>query len=309
MIEVSHLTKSYGPIEAVHDLSFSVKRGEIVGFLGENGAGKSTTMNMLTGCLAPTSGEIRIDGISMPDEPLKAKRHIGYLPEVPPLYPDLTVKEYLEYIFTAKKCRLNRKEHIAEICELTRIEGVFHQLIRSLSKGYRQRVGMAQALIGHPPLLILDEPTASLDVRQIVDIRRLITDVGRNRTVILSSHILPEVQMVCGRILLISGGKLVADDTTESLLQKGSSGYSYMLRTDAPAVQVEKLADREVYPYGDEQPDMHKYRIEDLEPEEAENLLHALVTAGYRVGELARITRTLEDVFLQVVEEEGGKPL
>ena len=208
MIQVTHVTKKYGNIVAVDDLTFTVNSGEILGFLGPNGAGKSTTMNMLTGYISSTSGELTIGGINILEDPLAAKKLIGYLPEHPPLYLDMTVREYLNFMFDLKGVRLPREQHIEEICELTKIRDVAHRLIRNLSKGYRQRVGIAQALLGNPPVLILDEPTVGLDPSQIIEIRSLIKALGKHHTVILSSHILSEVQAVCERIVVINKGKL-----------------------------------------------------------------------------------------------------
>ncbi|MCI8497016.1 MAG: ABC transporter ATP-binding protein, partial [Clostridiales bacterium] len=213
MIEVCHLTRRYGRHCAVNDLSFSVKEGEILGFLGPNGAGKTTTMNILTGYLSATEGTVSIGGHDILDHPKEAKRCIGYLPEIPPLYPDMTALEYLSFLFDLKKVKLPKKEHLKEVCRLTRIEDVSGRLIAHLSKGYRQRVGLAQALLGNPPVLILDEPTVGLDPRQIIEIRDLIRELGKTHTVILSSHILPEIQATCKRILILHEGRLVADGT------------------------------------------------------------------------------------------------
>ena len=186
MIEVRNLTKRYGDKQAVNDISFSVEKGEILGFLGPNGAGKSTTMNMLTGYISSTSGQILINGVDILEDPIKAKANIGYLPEIPPLYVDMTVDSYLGFMYDLKKCKLPRKAHLKEICDLCKISGVRHRLIRNLSKGYKQRVGLAQALINNPPVLILDEPTVGLDPNQIIEIRTLIKKLGKNHTVILS---------------------------------------------------------------------------------------------------------------------------
>ena len=217
MIEVQNLTKRYGSHLAVDRISFRVEEGEILGFLGPNGAGKSTTMNILTGYLSASEGTVKINGYDILEEPQKAKASIGYLPEHPPLYLDMTVREYLNFMYDLKKCTLPREPHIAEICRIMKITDVYGRLIKNLSKGYRQRVGFAQALIGNPPVLILDEPTVGLDPNQIIEIRSLIKSLGKHHTVILSSHILPEIQAVCDRIVIISGGKIVADDTAANL--------------------------------------------------------------------------------------------
>ena len=217
MIEINHLVKKYGQNYALNDISFSVKEGEVVGFLGPNGAGKTTTMNILTGYLSATSGSAKIAGIDILDNPMEAKKHIGFLPEHPPLYLDMTVKEYLNFVYNLKKCTLNRKAHLSEICSVIRIEDVYKRPIGHLSKGYRQRVGIAQAIIGNPDVLIFDEPTVGLDPTQIIEIRNLITNLGKKHTIILSSHILPEVQSVCGRVVIINKGKIVADAKTGEL--------------------------------------------------------------------------------------------
>lgn len=217
MIEITNLVKKYGGHCAVNDISFRIEAGEIVGFLGPNGAGKSTTMNILTGYLSATSGSAKIDGIDILENPLKAKRRIGFLPEQPPLYTDMTVREYLNFVYDLKHCTLNRKKHLEEICRVVQIDNVENRIIGHLSKGYRQRVGIAQALIGNPPVLIFDEPTVGLDPRQIIDIRNLIKSLGEKHTVILSTHILSEVQAVCDRIIVIDKGNLVADERTSEI--------------------------------------------------------------------------------------------
>ena len=217
MIDINHLIKRYGTNFAVNDISFTVEQGEIMGFLGPNGAGKTTTLNILTGYLSATSGNAKIAGVDILDHPLEAKSHIGFLPEQPPLYLDMTVKEYLNFVYDLKKCTLNRKKHLEEICEVVRISEVFPRLIKHLSKGYRQRVGLAQALVGNPEVLIFDEPTVGLDPKQIIEIRNLIKALGHNHTIILSTHILPEVQAVCDRIVVINKGKIIADEKTENL--------------------------------------------------------------------------------------------
>lgn len=218
MIRVSHLTKRYGSHAAVSDISFHIEKGVIYGFLGPNGAGKSTTMNIITGCLSATEGEVLIAGHNIQREPLKAKRHIGYLPEIPPVYMDMTPREYLTFVLGAKGVKKKDWEgQLANAMEKTDIAHMQHRLIRNLSKGYRQRVGIAQALLGDPEIIILDEPTVGLDPRQIIEIRTLIRELGKDHTVILSSHILSEVQSVCDKVLIMANGKLQAGDTTENL--------------------------------------------------------------------------------------------
>lgn len=217
MIEVKHLRKKYGDKLALDDVSFSVAKGEVLGFLGPNGAGKSTTMNILTGYISLSEGSVKIHGHDILDAPLKAKRHIGYLPEIPPLYPDMTVKSYLNFLFDLKKVKRNKKQHINEVCDLVKITNIFGRLIKNLSKGYKQRVGLAGALLGYPAILILDEPTVGLDPKQIIEIRDLIGSLKTKHTIILSSHILPEIQAVCDRVLVINNGKIVADGAPSKL--------------------------------------------------------------------------------------------
>lgn len=241
MIEVKNLTKRYGSHCAVDNISFQVDEGQILGFLGPNGAGKSTTMNILTGYLSATDGTVTINGHDILDEPNEAKANIGYLPEQPPLYLDMTVREYLDFMFDLKKCALPRKKHIMEICKVMKIENVYGRLIKNLSKGYKQRVGMAQALIGNPPVLILDEPTVGLDPKQIIEIRSLIKSLGKHHTVILSSHILPEIEAVCDRIVVINEGKIVADDTAANLSAKFSEDSRLHVVVAGPVKETAEL--------------------------------------------------------------------
>ena len=217
MIEVKNLTKRYGDIKALDDISFTVDTGEVLGFLGPNGAGKSTTMNIITGYISSTSGTVTVDGTEILENPRETKRKIGYLPEIPPLYPEMTVRKYLEFMFDLKKVKLPKKEHIEEIMRLVRITDMADRLIKNLSKGYRQRVGFGQALLGNPPVLILDEPTVGLDPKQIIEIRKLIRSLGKKHTVIFSSHVLSEISATCDRIIVISEGRLVADSKADEL--------------------------------------------------------------------------------------------
>ena len=217
MIEVKNLTKRYGDIKALDDISFTVDTGEVLGFLGPNGAGKSTTMNIITGYISSASGTVTVDGTEILENPRETKRKIGYLPEIPPLYPEMTVRKYLEFMFDLKKVKLPKKEHIEEIMRLVRITDMADRLIKNLSKGYRQRVGFGQALLGNPPVLILDEPTVGLDPKQIIEIRKLIRSLGKKHTVIFSSHVLSEISATCDRIIVISEGRLVADSKADEL--------------------------------------------------------------------------------------------
>lgn len=241
MIEVKNLTKHYGSKKAVSNISFTAHDGQILGFLGPNGAGKSTTMNILTGYLSSTEGQALIDGSDILEDPIGAKRRIGYLPEQPPLYFDMTVDEYLNFVYRLKCCRLPKKSHLNEICEIVKITDVRKRLIKNLSKGYKQRVGFAQALVGNPSVLVLDEPTVGLDPKQIIEIRTLIKRLGKNHTVILSSHILPEVQAVCDRIVVINKGRIVADDNAESLAKNLSADHKLVLHAEGSPEEIKRL--------------------------------------------------------------------
>ena len=241
MIEVKNLVKRYGNYLAVDHLSFHVDKGQIYGFLGPNGAGKSTTMNIMTGYLASTEGEVLINGMNILEEPEKVKRCIGYLPEQPPLYFDMTVEEYLKFVADLKKIeRTKRKEQIEKVMEMTGIADVRQRLIRNLSKGYRQRVGLAQAILGYPEILILDEPTVGLDPKQIIEIRELIRSLSKNHTIILSSHILSEISAVCDYVMIINHGKLIASDTTENLekMTMGSNTLEMEVKGKKEKVQI-----------------------------------------------------------------------
>lgn len=238
MIEVKNLSKSYGSKLAVDNISFTANDSEILGFLGPNGAGKSTTMNILTGYLSSSGGQALIDGTDILEDPYAAKKSLGYLPEQPPLYMDMTVSEYLNFVYGLKRCKYPKRSHLGEICELVRIADVKDRVIRNLSKGYRQRVGLAQALVGNPRTLILDEPTVGLDPKQIIEIRTLIKKLGKNHSVILSSHILPEVQAVCDRVVVIDKGKIVANDTAENLSRQLSSEHKLIVHIEGPSEEI-----------------------------------------------------------------------
>lgn len=244
MIEITHLTKKYGNHVAVDDVSLTVEKGKIYGFLGPNGAGKSTTMNIITGYLGATAGEVKINGFDIFKQPEEAKKCIGYLPEIPPLYVEMTVREYMEFAADLKKIpKAQRKEAIQEAMEMTGILEMKERLIRNLSKGYKQRVGFAQAILGFPEVIILDEPTVGLDPKQIIEIRDLIKKLGENHTVILSSHILSEISAVCDHIFIISKGKLVASDTTENLTERMQGGRELVLTVKGEKEQIQKLVD------------------------------------------------------------------
>ncbi len=238
MIEVSHLTKRYGKHLAVNDLSFTVESGQVLGLLGPNGAGKSTTMNILTGYLSSTEGQVLIGGVDILSDPIAAKKKIGYLPELPPLYMEMTVHEYLSFVCDLKGVKTYKANQINEVCEHVRITHVRDRLIKNLSKGYRQRVGLAQALINNPELIVLDEPTVGLDPKEIIEICNLIRMIGKTHTVIFSSHILSEVQSVCDRIVVINKGNLIANDTPENLYKALSQSHHLLVRVMGQAEEI-----------------------------------------------------------------------
>lgn len=312
MIEVKNLTKRYGTNLALDNVSFTVEEGTIVGFLGPNGAGKSTCMNIVTGYLSATSGEVLVAGKNTLDEPLEVKKLIGYLPELPPLYMDMTVKEYLNFMYDLKKAKLPREQHIKEICQLVKIEGVYNRLVGNLSKGYKQRVGIAQALIGNPPVLILDEPTVGLDPKQIIEIRDLIKRLGKNHTVILSSHILPEVQAVCERIIVINNGKLVADGATDTLAHDLSKDHRLLLRAEGPEREMVHAIRAlpkiiEVISLGEKEPGIFEISIETDPSWDPRRDLFALMTRkGWPMMALKNMDLTLEDLFLQLTSTDAA---
>ena len=310
MIEVRHLSKRYGTHLAVDDLSFSIDRGVVYGFLGPNGAGKSTTMNIMTGCLGATEGEVLIDGHNVAEEPMEAKKHIGYLPELPPLYGDMTPEEYLRFVARAKGLRREESaRQIETVMEKTRIADVRKRLIRNLSKGYRQRVGIAQALLGNPEVIILDEPTVGLDPAQIIEIRELIRELGKEHTLVLSSHILSEVQAVCDSILILSKGRLVACDTAENLtkLMRGRENLRLLTRAEEETVRpiVEKVDGVESLAFAEED----GLTAVDVTPVEGQDVREALFNAFAETKvpllELRTEKASLEDVFLELTGGEA----
>lgn len=311
MIEVQNLCKQYGRIKAVQDISFNINEGEIVGFLGPNGAGKSTTMNILTGYLSASSGKVTVGGVDILEDPMGVKKQIGYLPEQPPLYLDMTVKEYLNFIYNLKGLKLSRKAHIDEVCHLVRIDHVYNRLIGNLSKGYKQRVGVAQALLGNPKVLILDEPTVGLDPKQIIEIRNLIKHLGRNHTIILSSHILSEVQAVCERLIVINQGQIVADGTPTELSNSLRTDHKLVVRIAGPQenvyqalISMSQITD--VSTVGEKEPGVFEFTIESKQGSDVRRDLFEMASKnnwplmGLRNNEL-----TLEDVFLQLISKGG----
>lgn len=312
MIEVKNLTKRYGTHCAVNNISFQVEEGEILGFLGPNGAGKSTTMNILTGYLSATDGDVTINGHNILEEPNEAKANIGYLPEQPPLYPDMTVREYLNFMYDLKKCALPRVKHITEICKVMKIEHVYGRLIKNLSKGYKQRVGMAQALIGNPPVLILDEPTVGLDPNQIIEIRSLIRSLGKHHTVILSSHILPEIEAVCDRIVVINQGKIVADDTAANLSAKFSEDRRMRVSVAGPTKEIADLIAgiggvEKVTVLDNKEPGVAEFAI-DLEEgaDIRRDLFVRLAQKEWPLLYSKPLTMSLEDIFINLTMRQNG---
>ena len=311
MIEVKNLTKRYGNNVALDHVSFTVEDGSILGFLGPNGAGKSTTMNIVTGYLSATEGTVSISGHDILDEPNEARKLIGYLPELPPLYLDMTVQEYLNFMYDLKKVKLPREKHIREICSLTKIQNVYKRLIGNLSKGYRQRVGIAQALLGNPPVLILDEPTVGLDPKQIIEIRNLIKNLGRNHTIILSSHILSEVQAVCERVIIINSGKLVADGATDRLAHDLSTDHRIIARIAGPehdVLHAIRAMDKvvEVVSMGEKEPRVYEYHIEAEMDQDIRRDLFALLTRkGWPLMSSRNTDLTLEEIFLRLTSGEN----
>lgn len=315
MIEVENLVKRYGGHLAVDHLSFTVEKGYVCGFLGPNGAGKSTTMNMMTGYLAPTEGEVRVDGHSVTQDPAGAKACIGYLPEQPPLYVDMTVREYLEFAAGLKRIpRGERAAQLDRILEMTRTADVSGRLIRNLSKGYRQRVGIAAALLGTPKIIILDEPTVGLDPAQMIEIRSLIRDLGKTHTVILSSHILSEVQTVCDRVLIIAHGRLVAQGTPEELAAqltaKGTITATAQGSREAVVAAAGKVPGLTDLRVTDEKGGEVSFTAVSTAGTDLRGALSlALAQAGCPVLSLSAETMSLEDVFLQLTETpESSKP-
>ena len=310
-IEVKNLSKSYGDKKAVDNISFKANDGEILGFLGPNGAGKSTTMNILTGYLSSTSGEAYINGKEILEDPIAAKKEIGYLPEFPPLYLDMTVKEYLYFVYELKGCKLPRNTHLKEICELVKIDNVYNRIIKNLSKGYKQRVGLAQALVGNPNVLILDEPTVGLDPKQIIEIRTLIRKLGKNHTVILSSHILTEVQAVCDRIVVINQGKIVADDTADNLSNTLTVDHKLIARIDGPREEVIKVVSAipgVVTVLADMQREkgVWEYNIEAVEGTDIRRELNRrLMARNWYIMGLRSSELSLEDIFLRLTMGES----
>ena len=309
MIKIENLTKRYGSKYALNGIGFTVGKGEIVGFLGPNGAGKSTTMNILTGFLSYTDGKVEIDGFDILDYPDEAKKRIGYLPEQPPLYPDMTVTEYLNFIYDLKGCKLNRKKHIAEIIEVVKLTDVKNRIIGNLSKGYRQRVGIGQALVGNPEVIILDEPTVGLDPRQVVEIRNLIRTLGLDHTVILSTHILSEIQAVCDRVIIINKGRIVADKRTEDIATAVEGNRRMTVKVCGPEKEVRQKIRQlpgvlSVESVGNLDADSTSYVVESEGGIDIRKpLFNALAAGGWPLIGLESAGTSLEDVFIALTDK------
>lgn len=315
MIEIRDLVKYYGDILAVDHVDFTVEKGEILGFLGPNGAGKTTTMNILTGYLSATSGTVRVNGFDILEQPQEAKKCIGYLPENPPLYLDMTVMEYLKFVCELKGVpREQRIRQLAEIMKLVRITDVSSRLIKNLSKGYRQRVGIAQAMVGNPEVLVLDEPTVGLDPKQIIEIRNLIKELGKRHTVILSSHILPEVQAVCERVVIINKGKIAAIDTPDGLSKKMAKTSKVQLSVEGPAKEIIQkirlipgVSQAELYT--EKEGGIQIFEVEnDPDMDVRKQIFFEMARNSWPIIEMKSMDPTLEDIFLQVTSTyQSGK--
>jgi ABC-2 type transport system ATP-binding protein len=315
VLEVKQVSKLYENRRGVHNIDFSMSRGEIVGFLGPNGAGKTTTMRMITGYLNPTKGSIAVDGLSMADHPRKARKKIGYLPETPPLYPELTVEAYLKFIADLRDIPAReQKRRIAETIEKLGLQGRERQIIRSLSKGYKQRVGLAQAILHQPDLLILDEPTSGLDPKQIIEIRDLIRELGEKHTVLLSTHILPEVNAICNRVLIINQGRVVLDEKPENLGNAMGQQFQLRLEVKGPAHEVrsqlkrlQAVTDVKLTDEDSAAGDANTAKLLVTAENRAdirEEVFFAMARAGYPILEMKRESLSLEDIFLKLTTEE-----
>jgi ABC-2 type transport system ATP-binding protein len=310
VIEVQHLTKRYGPVTAVDDVSFTVERGEILGFLGPNGAGKTTTMRVLTGYMPPTGGKAIVAGYDVLEQPLEAKRRTGYLPETPPLYPEMTVREYLTFVSKIKGVpRGERKARVDEMMRKTHVDDMANRHCGKLSKGYRQRVGLAQALMHNPDVLILDEPTAGLDPKQIIETRQLIRGLAGNHTIILSTHILPEVSQTCQRVVIINRGKVVAVDTPDNLTSRLRGSETMYLQVDAAGADAESVLQRVSgvtrVAVADTKQQVIGYEVDSEAGRDVRReLAAAVVSRGWGLLEMRPMRMSLEEIFLHVTTDE-----
>ena len=317
LIEVSNLSKIYSNQKGIRDINFNVAKGEILGLLGPNGAGKTTTMRIITGYLYPTSGTVKVGGYDIFEEPLEVKKQIGYLPENPPLYPEMTVQGYLKFVANLRRVKkTNIKKEVSRVAELTGLGGVMNQLIGSLSKGFKQRVGLAQALLNSPPVLILDEPTIGLDPKQIIEIRNLIKSLAKEHTVILSSHILPEVNMICGRVVIIDQGRLVAVDTPDGLAQQLNKGQRIMIEAKGAFADIEKLLNSVsgvqnwsyTGPKKQNEQETHQFQVIGSSGEDIrEKLFNVFAKAKLPLLEMRSVSLSLEEIFLHLTTEENSE--
>ena len=313
MIEVKNLTKRYGQHYAVDDISFTVNDGEILGFLGPNGAGKTTTMNIITGYISATEGDVVINGVDILAEPEKAKQNIGYLPDAPPLYNEMKVDEYLRFVADIKKVKPQaRAKMINEIKETVRITDMSNRLIKNLSKGYKQRVGLAQAMMGHPEVIVMDEPTIGLDPKQIIEMRDVIKRLGKKHTVILSSHLLHEVSAVCDRIMIISKGQIKASDTTEHLSSKLSQGHIMGVRVKGEEARIISALEsfpviKSIRPIGSREAGTIDLELSgDADVDIREAIFTCMSKNNFPILQMKSMDLSLEEIFLQVTGGEGG---
>ena len=313
MVKIENLVKRYGTNYALNDISFEIGEGEIVGLLGPNGAGKSTTMNILTGYLSSTSGAAYINGVDILEDPINAKKFIGFLPEQPPVYPDMTVMEYMDFVYDLKGCDLDREEHLSEVLSVVKLSDVKHRLIKNLSKGYKQRVGIAQAIVGDPKVVIFDEPTVGLDPKQILEVRNLIRTLGKRHTVILSTHILAEVQAVCERVIIINKGKIIADAKTDEITKTIEDGYRYEVKIAGPQKDVLPAIKRisgvaNAVATGARDSDAYVYNVDSTPGSDVRKPLFNLCAAnGWPMIGLAAIGTDLESVFIRLVDTSDGR--
>ena len=315
MIKVENLVKRYGTNYALDDVSFHINEGEIVGLLGPNGAGKSTTMNILTGYLSTTSGAAYVNGINILENPIEAKKYIGFLPEQPPVYPDMTVMEYLNFVYELKGCELDREGHLSEILSVVRLGDVKNRLIKNLSKGYKQRVGIAQALINDPKVIIFDEPTVGLDPKQILEVRNLLRTLAKRHTVILSTHILAEVQAVCERIIIINKGKIIADERTSDLTRTIEDGYQYQFKIAGPEREVRLALEKingvkSATSTGEKDADSYAFIVESERGIDVRKAVFNLcVRMNWAILGLSPVGTDLESIFIRLVDKSEGQAL
>ena len=310
MIEVQNLCKQYGPFTAVDDVSFRAESGEILGFLGPNGAGKTTTMRILTGYMPATGGKATVAGFDVFDQPIDAKRNTGYLPETPPLYPDMTVKDYLRFVARIKGVRGNINDRVNDVMKKTRIADVANRHCGKLSKGYKQRVGLAQALIHDPKVLVLDEPTAGLDPRQIIETRQLIRDLAGSHTIVLSTHILPEVAQTCQKVVIINKGKVVATDTPDALTERLHGSVATFVQVQGPAEEVQRalqsLPGVTRVNVAESRGDYSNFDVDTEQGVDVRrDVAAAIVRGGWGLLELRPMRMSLEDIFLSLTTTEN----